>query len=156
MSELQPGDKAPEFNLPRDGGGQVSLADFSGRNVILYFYPKDSTAGCTIEAVDFTALSAEFEKLNAVVIGMSPDSVKSHDNFVAKQNLSVILASDTEKGVLEAYGVWQEKSMYGRKYMGVQRTTYLIGEDGKVKKTWTKVKAKGHAEAVLQALRETD
>ncbi len=154
MSELQPGDKAPEFTLPRDGGGQVSLADFSGRNVILYFYPKDSTTGCTIEAVDFTALSAEFEKLNAVVIGMSPDSVKSHDNFIAKQNLSVILASDTEKSVLEDYGVWQEKSMYGRKYMGVQRTTYLIGEDGKVKATWAKVKAKGHAEAVLQALRE--
>ncbi len=154
MSELQPGDKAPDFTLPRDGGGQVSLADFSGRNVILYFYPKDSTTGCTIEAVDFTALSAEFEKLNAVVIGMSPDSVKSHDNFIAKQNLSVILASDTEKSVLEDYGVWQEKSMYGRKYMGVQRTTYLIGEDGKVKATWAKVKAKGHAEAVLQALRE--
>ncbi len=154
MSELQPGDKAPNFTLPRDGGGQVSLADFSGRNVILYFYPKDSTTGCTIEAVDFTALSGEFEKLNAVVIGMSPDSVKSHDNFIAKQNLSVILASDTEKSVLEDYGVWQEKSMYGRKYMGVQRTTYLIGEDGKVKATWAKVKAKGHAEAVLQALRE--
>ncbi len=155
MTELQPGDKAPDFTLPRDGGSNVSLSDFSGKNVVLYFYPKDSTSGCTIEAVDFTALEKEFAALNTVVIGMSPDSVKSHDNFVAKQNLTVILASDTEKEVLEAYGVWQEKSMYGRKYMGVQRTTYLIGPDGTVLKTWTKVKAKGHAEAVLDAVKET-
>ncbi len=155
MTELQPGDKAPEFSLPRDGGSNVSLSDFSGKNVVLYFYPKDNTAGCTVEAVDFTALEKEFAALNTVVIGMSPDSVKSHDNFVAKQNLTVILASDTEKEVLEAYGVWQEKSMYGRKYMGVQRTTYLIGTDGTVLKAWTKVKAKGHAQAVLDAVKET-
>lgn len=153
MSELKPGDKAPDFTLPRDGGSTVSLNDFSGKNVVLYFYPKDNTSGCTIEAVDFSAFSDEFEKLDTVVIGMSPDSVKSHDNFVKKQNLSVILASDTEKSVLEAYGVWQEKSMYGRQYMGVARTTYLVGPEGKVLHTWAKVKAKGHAEAVLNEIK---
>ncbi|MCO6185903.1 thioredoxin-dependent thiol peroxidase [Rhizobium sp. L1K21] len=153
MSELNPGDKAPDFTLPRDGGGTVSLSDFSGKNVVLYFYPKDNTTGCTIEAVDFSGLADAFAKLDTVVIGMSPDTVKSHDNFVKKQNLSVILASDTEKSVLEAYGVWQEKSMYGRQYMGVARTTYLIGKDGVIRHTWTNVKAKGHAEAVLEEVK---
>lgn len=154
MAELQPGDTAPDFSLPRDGGGKVALADFKGKKVVLYFYPKDSTEGCTIQAVDFTTFKDEFAKLGAIIIGMSPDSVKRHDNFVKKQNLDIILASDFEQKVLESYGVWQEKSMYGRKYMGVQRTTYLIGEDGRIEKAWTKVKARGHAEEVLEELRK--
>lgn len=152
MSELDEGMKAPGFDLPRDGGGNVSLEALSGKKVVLYFYPKDDTSGCTVQAVDFTALSAEFAKAGAVVVGMSPDPVKAHDKFIAKHDLGVILASDEDKSVLEAYGVWKEKSMYGRKYMGVERSTFIIDSNGKIVRLWRKVKAKGHAEAVLEAV----
>ncbi|TDH39060.1 thioredoxin-dependent thiol peroxidase [Pseudohoeflea suaedae] len=153
MSTIEVGQNAPQFSLPRDGGGTVSLADYAGKKVVLYFYPKDDTSGCTVEAVDFTARAGEFEKAGAVVIGMSPDPVKKHDKFVDKHGLNVILASDEEKKVLETYGVWVEKSMYGRKYMGVARTTLLIDGDGVIRQVWEKVKIPGHAEAVLEATR---
>ncbi len=152
MTEVVEGAKAPQMDLPRDGGGNVSLADFAGKKVVLYFYPKDDTSGCTTEALDFTAMAGEFESAGAVVVGVSPDPVKAHDKFVAKHNLGVILASDEEKSVLEAYGVWQEKSMYGRKYMGVERSTFLIDGSGKIARVWRKVKVPGHAQAVLEAV----
>ena len=153
MSELGEGMMAPQFDLPRDGGGNVSLADLSGKIVVLYFYPKDDTSGCTTEAIDFTSLSEDFDKAGAVVVGMSPDPVKAHDKFVAKHGLGVILASDEDKATLEAYGVWKEKSMYGRSYMGVERSTFLIGRDGKIARVWRKVKVAGHAKEVLEAAR---
>lgn len=145
------GDIAPQFELPRNGGGTVSLSELKGKKVVLYFYPKDLTSGCTTEAIDFSALAQEFEKADTVVIGMSPDSVKSHDKFAAKHSLTVMLASDEEKSTIEAYGVWVEKSMYGRKYMGVERTTFLIDPEGKIAAIWPKVKVAGHAQAVLEA-----
>ncbi|OCW58778.1 peroxiredoxin [Hoeflea olei] len=153
MSELGEGMTAPRFDLPRDGGGNVSLDDLAGKIVVLYFYPKDDTSGCTTEAVDFTAMAEDFAKAGAVVVGMSPDSVKAHDKFVAKHGLGVILASDEDKTTLEAYGVWTEKSMYGRTYMGVERSTFLIDRDGKIARVWRKVKVKGHAAEVLDAVR---
>lgn len=149
MAELTIGDKAPDFRLPRNGGGDISLSDLKGKVVVLYFYPKDDTSGCTAEAIDFSALGAQFEAANTVVIGISPDSVKSHDKFAAKHSLTVMLAADEDRSALEAYGVWKEKSMYGKKYMGVERTTFLISPDGKVAKIWSKVKVPGHAQAVL-------
>ncbi len=145
------GDKAPSFNLPRDGSGKMSLASLKGKKLVLYFYPKDDTSGCTKEAIDFTALKAQFAKAGAEVIGVSPDAVKAHDKFVAKHKLGIALLSDESKEMLEAYGVWTEKSMYGRKYMGVERTTFLIGADGKIAQVWNKVKVPGHAEEVLAA-----
>lgn len=151
MADLTAGDMAPDFTLPRDGGGTVSLAEMRGSPVVLYFYPKDDTSGCTTEALAFSALADEFAEADAKVIGLSPDPVKSHDKFVAKHDLSVILASDEEKAVLSAYGVWKEKSMYGRTYMGVERSTFLIDRDGRVAAVWRKVKVAGHAEAVLKA-----
>lgn len=141
------------MNLPRDGGGNVSLADLAGKTVVLYFYPKDDTSGCTTEALDFTALAGDFADAGAVVVGVSPDPVKAHDKFIAKHDLGVILASDEDKSVLEAYGVWTEKSMYGRKYMGVERSTFVIDGSGKIVKIWHKVKVKGHAQEVLEAVR---
>ncbi|MEH3127957.1 thioredoxin-dependent thiol peroxidase [Agrobacterium cavarae] len=149
MAELTIGDEAPDFRLPRNGGGDISLSDLKGKAVVLYFYPKDDTSGCTAEAIDFSALGAQFEAANTVVVGISPDSVKSHDKFAAKHSLTVMLAADEDKSALEAYGVWKEKSMYGKKYMGVERTTFLISPDGKVAKIWSKVKVPGHAQAVL-------
>lgn len=151
MTELIAGDMAPEFSLPRNGGGTVSLSDFAGKPVILYFYPKDDTSGCTTEAIDFSALAAEFEKIGAAVIGVSPDSVKSHDKFAAKHSLSVVLAADEEHNALQAYGVWKEKSMYGKTYMGVERSTFLIDKSGKIAEAWRKVKVPGHADTVLKA-----
>lgn len=151
MTDLTAGDMAPDFSLPRNGGGTISLSDFAGKPVVLYFYPKDDTSGCTTEAIDFSGLAGEFEKLGATVIGVSPDSVKSHDKFAAKHNLSVVLAADEEHKALEAYGVWKEKSMYGKTYMGVERSTFLIDKAGKVADVWRKVKVPGHAEAVLKA-----
>ncbi|MBP1856953.1 peroxiredoxin [Rhizobium herbae] len=151
MANLTEGMMAPDFTLPRDGGGTVSLSEFKGKSVVLFFYPKDDTSGCTAESIAFTALSSEFSSAGAVVIGMSPDSVKKHDKFSKKYDLSVILAADEEKTVLNAYGVWVEKSMYGRKYMGVERTTVLIGADGIIRRFWEKVKVPGHAEEVLTA-----
>lgn len=153
MADLTAGDMAPDFNLPRDGGGSVSLAEMRGSPVVLYFYPKDDTSGCTTEALAFSALADEFAKAGVKVIGLSPDPVKSHDKFVAKHGLSVILASDEDKTALSAYGVWKEKSMYGRTYMGVERSTFLIDRDGRVAAVWRKVKVAGHAEAVLKAAR---
>lgn len=153
MAELEAGQKAPDFDLPRDGGGALKLADLSGKKVVLYFYPKDDTSGCTAEAIDFSALKPEFEKAGAAIIGISPDSVKSHDKFKSKHNLSVELVADEERKTLEAYGVWVEKSMYGRKYMGVERSTFLIGPDGRIARIWRKVKVPGHAEEVLGAVR---
>ncbi|WP_421402980.1 thioredoxin-dependent thiol peroxidase [Agrobacterium fabrum] len=154
MTDLTIGSPAPDFTLPRNGEGTVTLSKLQGKAVILYFYPKDDTSGCTVEAIDFSALGGEFEAANAVVIGISPDSVKSHDKFAAKHSLSVMLASDEEKQVLEAYGVWKEKSMYGKKYMGVERTTVLIAPDGKIAEIWNKVKVAGHAQAVLEAAKK--
>ena len=151
MTELTIGAHAPDFTLPRNGGGEVTLSALTGKVVILYFYPKDDTSGCTTEAIEFSARGAQFEAANAVVIGISPDSVKSHDKFAAKHALTVMLASDEQKSVLEAYGVWTEKSMYGKKYMGVERTTVLIAPDGTIARIWPKVKVAGHAEAVLEA-----
>ena len=153
MADLTAGDMAPDFSLPRDGGGSVSLAEMRGSPVVLYFYPKDDTSGCTTEALAFSALADEFAKAGVKVIGLSPDPVKSHDKFVAKHGLSVILASDEDKTALSAYGVWKEKSMYGRTYMGVERSTFLIDRDGRVAAAWRKVKVAGHAEAVLKAAR---
>ncbi len=149
---LTEGDAAPVFDLPSDGGGRASLKAVCGRWVVLYFYPKDETEGCTIEALEFTALAAAFERAGAVVIGVSPDSPKSHDRFKGKHGLDVRLASDEEKTAAMAYGVWVEKSMYGRKFMGVERATFLISPKGKIARIWRKVSARGHAEEVLAAL----
>ena len=148
------GAKAPAFNLPRDGGGSVSLASLKGKKVVLYFYPKDDTSGCTTEAKDFTKLKAKFKAAGAEVFGVSPDSVASHDKFAKKHELGVGLLSDESKKMLEAYEVWKEKSMYGRTYMGVERTTVLIDEKGKIARVWNKVKVAGHADEVLKACKE--
>ncbi|WP_105431736.1 thioredoxin-dependent thiol peroxidase [Neorhizobium sp. T6_25] len=153
MANLTIGDIAPDFELPRDGGGIVSLKAFSGKPVVLYFYPKDDTEACTKEAISFTGLLADFEKAGAPVIGVSPDSVKKHDKFAKKHALSVILAADEDTSLANLYGVWKEKSMYGRTYMGVERTTFLIGADGRIARIWPKVKVKGHAEEVLESLK---
>jgi len=146
------GAKAPDFDLPTDGGGQIKLSGLRGKVIVLYFYPKDDTSGCTREAIDFTALTGEFEKAGAIVLGVSPDPVTKHDKFKAKHDLSVTLVSDEDKSMLEAYGVWTEKSMYGRKYMGVERSTFVIDGDGVVRNVWRKVKVPGHAEDVLKAV----
>lgn len=151
MAELEPGQTAPNFDLPRDGGGALVLSDLGGRKVALYFYPKDDTSGCTTQAIDFSALRTDFDKAGTVVVGISPDSIKSHEKFKAKHELSVDLVADEERKALEAYGVWVEKSMYGRKYMGVERSTFLIGPDGKIARIWRKVKVTGHAREVLEA-----
>ena len=148
------GAKAPAFNLPRDGGGSVSLASLKGKKVVLYFYPKDDTPGCTTEAKDFTKLKAKFKAAGAEVFGVSPDPVTSHEKFAEKHELGVGLLSDESKKMLEAYEVWKEKSMYGRTYMGVERTTVLIDEKGKIARVWNKVKVPGHAEDVLKACKE--
>ena len=152
MPELKAGDAAPDFTLPTDKG-EVSLKDLKGKSVVLYFYPKDDTSGCTLEARDFTAHLKDFEKAGAVVIGVSKDSVKSHGKFRAKYDLAHELASDETGEMIERYGVWVEKSMYGRKYMGIERATFLIGADGRIKHVWRKVKTTGHAEDVLKLLR---
>ena len=147
------GDKAPDFTLATDGGGSVTLSKLQGKPVVLYFYPKDDTSGCTAEAIAFNGLREEFEGAGAFLLGVSPDSVKSHDKFKKKYELQFSLGADETKSMLEAYGVWREKSMYGRKYMGVERTTFLIGADGRIARVWRKVKVPGHAEEVLAAAR---
>ena len=148
------GQAAPSFTLPRDGGAQVSLSDYSGKIVVLYFYPKDDTPGCTTEAIDFSADIDAFAKAGAVVLGVSRDTVKKHEKFRDKHSLRVALLADEDGAVCEAYGVWGEKSMYGRTYMGIDRTTFLIGPDGKIARIWEKVKVKGHAAEVLAAVME--
>ncbi len=145
------GAKAPGFTLPRDGGGTLSLADFKDRKLVLYFYPKADTPGCTKEAIAFNALRRAFAKANTDIVGVSADPIKAQDKFRDKHGLSIALASDETKKMLTAYGVWGEKSMYGRKFMGVRRTTLLIGPDGRIARVWENVKVDGHAEAVLEA-----
>ena len=145
------GEKAPSFTLPRDGGGNLSLADFKGRKLVLYFYPKADTPGCTQEAIAFNALKRAFAKAETDIVGVSADPVEAQDKFRDKHDLTIALASDESKKMLTAYGVWGEKSMYGRKFMGVRRTTFLVGPDGRVAQVWDNVKVPGHAEAVLEA-----
>ena len=147
---LQPGDKAPDFDLPTDTG-RVSLASLKGKNVVLYFYPKDDTSGCTKEAQEVSALAADFAKAGVALLGVSKDSVASHAKFTAKYDLTVPLASDPEGAMIDAYGSWVEKNMYGRKYMGIERSTFLIDRAGKLARIWRKVKVPGHAAEVLKA-----
>ena len=148
------GKAAPAFTMPTDGNGKVTLAALKGRPVILYFYPKDDTTGCTKEACGFRDAIPDFSKIDAAIIGVSKDSVASHDKFKAKYDLPFTLASDTDTGVAEKYGVWVEKSMYGRKYMGLERSTFLIDAKGIVRGIWRKVKVAGHVEEVLKAVQE--
>ena len=150
--KLKEGDQAPAFTVDTSGGGRLSLADFLGQNVILYFYPKDDTPGCTKEACAFRDGFADFKKRGAVVLGVSTDPVKAHDKFVKKFELPFTLLADTGKNIVEAYGVWGEKVFMGRKYLGTHRVTFLIGPDGKIKKIWPKVKPEEHAAEVLAAL----
>jgi peroxiredoxin Q/BCP len=147
------GAKAPDIELPMEGGETLKLARLKGKPVVIYFYPKDDTSGCTAEAKDFTRLAGDFRKAGVEVIGLSPDSVESHARFRKKHDLAVKLAADTDKAAAMAWGVWVEKSMYGRKYMGVERSTFLIDAKGRVAKSWRKVKVPGHAEEVLAAAR---
>ncbi|WP_298820458.1 thioredoxin-dependent thiol peroxidase [uncultured Roseibium sp.] len=151
MGDLTIGDAAPEFDLESDGGGRVSLSSLRGKPVVVYFYPKDNTPGCTKEAIAFSENMEAFKKLGITIVGISPDSAKKHDNFIAKHNLAVRLGADTDTQTAESYGVWVEKSMYGKKYMGVERATFLIDAEGKIAQIWRKVKVPGHAEAVFEA-----
>lgn len=146
------GKKAPDFSLPRDGGGMISLSDYKGQKVILYFYPKDDTSGCTKQACTLNDNLSKFNMLKAQIIGVSKDSVKKHDKFKEKYGLQFPLASDENGTTCEDYGVWVEKSMYGRKYMGIERTTFLIDEDGKIEHIWNKVKIEGHEQELMDAL----
>src|SRR5579864_9479055 len=149
---VHPGDRLPDFDLATGGGGRLRSADLTGRRTVLYFYPKDDNTGCTLEAREFTALLPEFAKRGAQVIGVSPDSERSHDRFTAKCLIGFPLLSDPDKQLCDAFGVWVEKSMYGRTYMGVERSTFLIAADGTVEREWRKVKASGHASQVLATL----
>jgi peroxiredoxin Q/BCP len=151
---ISPGDAAPDFTLPVDGGGTLTLSALRGRKVVLYFYPKDDTPGCTKEACAFRDAFPDFSRGSAEVIGVSRDSAERHDRFKAKYELPFRLASDEDGKVCEAYGVWGEKSLYGRKFFGIERTTFLIDGNGRVEKVWRKVKVDGHADAVLKALQE--
>ena len=150
-TELAVGSRAPGFTLPRDGGGKVALADFKGKKLVIYFYPKADTPGCTREAIDFSRLRADFQKAGADIVGVSADSVAAQDKFRTKHDLKVALASDETHKMLEAYGVWGKKSMYGRTFMGITRATVLIGPDGRIARIWPKVKVDGHAAEVLAA-----
>ena len=148
---LKTGAKAPDFTLPRDGGGTLSLSEFKGRKLVLYFYPKADTEGCTKEAIAFSGLKAKFARTGTDIVGVSADPVRAQERFREKHGLGIALASDETKKMLEAYGVWGEKSMYGRKFMGVRRTTLLIDRDGRIARVWENVKVAGHAEQVLEA-----
>ncbi len=143
--------QAPDFTLPRDGEGEITLSSLIGGPVVLFFYPKDNTPGCTTEAIDFTARKSDFDALNCTVLGISKDSVKKHDNFRTKHDLGIALLSDADSDVCEQYGVWQEKKMYGKTFMGIVRTTVLIDANGKIARIWNKVKVTGHAQEVLEA-----
>lgn len=150
---IEVGDSAPDFTRPTDSGGEISLSALKGRPVVLYFYPKDDTSGCTKEAIGFRDALEGFEAAGATVIGVSKDSVAKHDKFKAKHELNFPLVSDEDGTLCEAYGTWVEKSMYGRKYMGIERATFLIGEDGMIRNVWRKVKVPGHVEEVLAAVK---
>ena len=152
-TQIEEGQAAPDFTLPRDGGGEMGPGDVTGKKVVLFFYPKDDTSGCTKEAVEFSHHAAEFEKAGAVVIGVSKDGIKSHDKFRDKHSLTVPLLSDENSDVTERYGAWVEKSMYGKKYMGIERSTFLIDGSGTVRRVWRKVKVPGHVEEVLDAVK---
>lgn len=149
---IEVGAKAPDFTLPRDGGGDITLSELAGKAVVLYFYPKDDTPGCTKEAIAFSGQKDAFEAANAVVLGVSKDPVSKHDKFRDKHSLTVALLSDENSDVCEQYGVWKEKNMYGRKYMGIERTTVLIDGNGVIQRIWPKVKVAGHTDAVLEAV----
>nr|WP_205690084.1 peroxiredoxin [Caulobacter sp. SLTY] len=150
---MKAGDQAPDFDLPTDTG-RVRLADLKGRTVVLYFYPKDDTTGCTTEAKDFSALKADFEKAGATVVGVSKDTIAAHAKFRAKYGLTVELGSDKDSDVIERYGAWVAKKLYGREYMGIDRSTWLIDGEGVLRRVWRKVKTPGHADEVLKAVRE--
>lgn len=150
---MEPGQTAPDFTAPRDGGGSVTLSALRPQKVVLYFYPKDDTSGCTVEALDFTAHAADFAAAGAVVVGVSKDPVASHDKFVKKHKLGIALVSDEATDICERYGTWVEKSMYGKKYMGIERTTVLIDGQGRIARVWNKVKVPGHVAEVLDAAR---
>ncbi len=151
---LEPGDPAPAFDLPSAGGGRVSLKGFKGKRTVLYFYPKDDTSGCTTQALNFTEKAKQFAAAEVVVVGVSRDSPAKHDKFAAKHGLTHILASDEDGAVCEAYGVWVEKILYGRRYMGIERATFLIDSKGRLLRAWRKVKVPGHVDEVLVATRE--
>ena len=150
--QLEIGQEAPHFTLPRDGGGEVSLSDFLGRKIVVYFYPKDDTPGCTKEAIGFTEAAAKFDELDVTVLGISKDTVAKHEKFRDKHNLSIALLSDADATTCEDFGVWVEKNMYGKTYMGIERATFLIDENGKLAKIWRKVKVAGHVDDVLSAI----
>ncbi|WP_422006954.1 thioredoxin-dependent thiol peroxidase [Pyruvatibacter mobilis] len=147
------GDKAPAFSMPTDGDGTAALKDYKGKPLVLYFYPKDDTSGCTKQAIGFSERLKDFEKAGAAILGVSRDPVKKHDKFKDKHDLTITLGSDEEGTVTEAYGVWVEKSMYGRKYMGIERSTFLIDGKGKIARVWRKVKVPGHVDEVLDAVK---
>ena len=151
--DLVEGEPAPDFELATDGGGRAHLKDLKGKPVVVYFYPKDDTSGCTAEAIAFNGLRAKFAAAGASVVGVSPDSAAAHEKFKAKHDLKITLAADPERSAIDAYGVWKEKSMYGRKYFGVERSTFLIGRDGRIARIWRKVKVPGHADEVLAAVK---
>jgi thioredoxin-dependent peroxiredoxin len=149
--QAAPGAKAPDFTVSRDGGSRIGLADYRGRKLVLYFYPKAETSGCTREAIDFSRLASQFAKARTAILGVSPDSVAALDRFKAKHDLTIALASDPDRKILSAYGAWGRKTMYGRSFMGVIRSTVLIDADGRLARRWDKVKVAGHAEEVLAA-----
>lgn len=149
---VQAGDKAPDFNRPTDGDGTCALSDFAGKPLVLYFYPKDDTPGCTTEAQGFRDAMRDFAKCGAAIVGVSKDTVKKHDRFKAKHDLNFALISDEDGSLCEAYGVWVEKNLYGRKYMGIERATFLIDGTGKINEVWRKVRVKGHVDKVLAAV----
>lgn len=151
---LEIGSAAPDFTLPTDGNGELTLSSLKGKKVVLYFYPKDSTPGCTTQAQGFRDHIADFDAENCVIVGASKDSIKRHDNFKAKQELNFALVSDEKSDLCETYGVWQEKKMYGKTFMGIVRTTFLIDEEGIIQKIWPKVKVKEHIEDVLQSVKD--
>lgn len=148
------GQKAPDFNLPDETGNKVSMSDFKGKNIVLYFYPKDNTPGCTKESIGFSQLKGKFEDLDTIILGASKDSVKMHQNFIKKQNLTIKLLVDENGTLCEDYGVWVQKKLYGREYMGIERATFLIGKDGLIKNIWRNVKVDGHVEEVLDAVKD--
>ena len=151
---LQIGEKAPDFTAPGQGGEPFSLSDALGKQIILYFYPRDDTPGCTTEALDFTARMNDFAQANTIVVGVSKDSVEKHVKFIKKHDLNVILVSDEHTTICEDYGTWVEKKMYGKTFMGIDRTTFLINEQGEIANIWTKVKVPGHVDAVLDAVKQ--